>query len=365
MSLKRDLRFYKLTTAVLKQYFPKLKPKVVNLQGLFRNDEFRADLDNEILKYDINNVEYEHFLYIVIEILNKHAAMKQKYLRETDGRFMTKDLHKGIMKGSRLRNKLLSDNTKMSRKECKKQQNFCVNLLKKAKKEHFANLDVNSMSNDKKFWQIVKPLFFNKVKAKTTINFTENTEMIDDEIEIAKLFSEYFVNIVKKLGLFTKEQSAFSTEIAIAKYRNHPSVNPIIEEIETLANTTFGFDFTSYEETEREVNNLKSRKVFKENLDIVSYFLYHNFNNSLSCSSFPTGMNYAEVAPIYKTDDKIEKENYCPISILPDLSKVYERLMNNQIYPYFRKVFSKFQRWFHRGFNAHNCLLAMVEKWQP
>ena len=29
--------------------------------------------------------------------------------------------------------------------------------------------------------------------------------MIDDEIEIAKLFNEYFVNIVKRLGLFTKE----------------------------------------------------------------------------------------------------------------------------------------------------------------
>ena len=36
--------------------------------------------------------------------------------------------------------------------------------------------------------------------------------MIDDEIEIAKLFNEYFVNIVKRLGLFTKEQSAISTE---------------------------------------------------------------------------------------------------------------------------------------------------------
>ena len=36
--------------------------------------------------------------------------------------------------------------------------------------------------------------------------------MIDDEIEIPKLFNEYFVNIVKKLGLLTKEQSAVSTE---------------------------------------------------------------------------------------------------------------------------------------------------------
>ena len=67
------------------------------------------------------------------------------------------------------------------------------------------------MSNNKKFWQIVKPLFLNKVKTKTTIQLVENNEMIDDEIEIAKLFNEYFVNIVKKLRLFTKEQSAVST----------------------------------------------------------------------------------------------------------------------------------------------------------
>ena len=66
--------------------------------------------------------------------------MKLKCLRANQGGFMTKKLHKAIMKHSRLRNKLLSDKTKMYRKEYKKQRNFCVNLLKRAKKEHFANL---------------------------------------------------------------------------------------------------------------------------------------------------------------------------------------------------------------------------------
>ena len=69
---------------------------------------------------------------------------------------------------------------------------------KNKKKEHFANLDVNSISDNKKLCKIVKPLFSNKVKAKTTIKVVENNEMIDDEIEIAKLFKKYFVNIVKK-----------------------------------------------------------------------------------------------------------------------------------------------------------------------
>ena len=101
-----------------------------------------------------------------------------------------------------------------------------------------------------------------------------------------------------------------------------------------------------------------------ENVDIISYFLYHDFNNSLSCTTFPTSMKYADVIPIHKKDDKTEKENYRPISILPNLSKVYERLMYNQIYPYFDTLFSKFQCGFRKGFNAQHCLLVMIEKWR-
>ena len=91
-------------------------------------------------------------------------------------------------------------------------------------------------------------------------------------------------------------------EIAIAKYGNQPGIIAITEKMEKLGNPTFGFDFTSYEETVKEVNNIKIRKVsqktdipvkiIKENIDIVSYFLYHNFNNSLSCSTFTTAMKY-------------------------------------------------------------------------
>ena len=121
-------------------------------------------------KHDLGNMEYQHFLNIIIDILNKHAPMKQKYHRANQGRFMTKDLHKAIMKRSRLRNKFLRDRTDISREEYKKQRNLCVSLLKKAKQDHFANLDIKSVTDNKKFWQTVKPLFSNKVKAKTVSN---------------------------------------------------------------------------------------------------------------------------------------------------------------------------------------------------
>ena len=84
----------------------------------------------------------------------------------------------------------------------------------------------------------------------------------------------------------------------------------------------------------------------------------------LSCTTFPTSIKYTDVIPIHKKDDKTDKENYRPISIFPNLSKVYERLMYNQIYPYFDTLLSKFQCGFRKGFNAQHCLLAMTEKWR-
>ena len=97
-------------------------------------------------------MEYQHFLNIFIEILNKHAPIKQKYLTVNQEKFMTKGLHKAIMKRSRLRNKLWRDRTDISREEYEKQRNLCVSLSKNAKKDHFANLDIKSATDNKKFW---------------------------------------------------------------------------------------------------------------------------------------------------------------------------------------------------------------------
>ena len=98
-----------------------LKPNVVNYRDYqkFRSDEFKAESDNEMLKHDINNMEYQYFFDISVEILSKHTPMKQKYLRANQGRFLMKNVLKAIMKRSGLRNNYLSDRTEMSQKEYK------------------------------------------------------------------------------------------------------------------------------------------------------------------------------------------------------------------------------------------------------
>ena len=80
-----------------------------------------------------------------------------------------------------------------------------------------------------------------------------------------------------------------------------------------LGNFIFSFNFILHHDIVKELNKLKRKKasqitdiplkIIKENVDIISHFLYHNFNNSLSCSTFPTGMTYADVTPIHTKDD--------------------------------------------------------------
>ena len=136
--------------------------------------------------------------------------------------------------------------------------------------------------------------------------------------------------IEKESATFT-ENNLSEVEIALNKYKNHPSINAITKRMKNLSNITFNFNFISHDDVVKELNNLKSKKA---------------------------------VTPIHKKDDKTDKTNYCPISILPNLSKVYERLMYNQISPYFDSVFSKFQCGFWKGFNAQHFPLTMVEKWR-
>ena len=70
------------------------------------------------------------------------------------------------------------------------------------------------------------------------------------------------------------------------------------------------------------------------------------------------------IPPAYKKNYRNNKANYCPVSILPNLSKVFENILYKQISEFFNKIFSKYQTGFRKGFNAQTCLVAMLEKFR-
>ena len=101
------------------------------------------------------------------------------------------------------------------------------------------------------------------------------------------------------------------------------------------------FFFSFWHADEEEILSLDSTKVsqytdiptkvIKDNADIFSDFLLSGFNNSILTSIFPLSLKQAIITPVFKKGDKNSKENYRPVSILPNTSKKFQRLLFKQI----------------------------------
>ena len=107
-------------------------------------------------------------------------------------------LRKAIMKRSKLRNGFLKDGNDASQSAYRKQRNLCVTLLRKVKKQYFWNLEPKLITDNKKFWNSVKPLFSDKITVKEIINLTENGEILTSNTDKADTFNDYFSSVVKK-----------------------------------------------------------------------------------------------------------------------------------------------------------------------
>ena len=58
------------------------------------------------------------------------------------------------------------------------------------------------------------------------------------------------------------------------------------------------------------------------------------------------------------------KENYRPVSILSNISKIYETCLYNELSNYFEDIFSDYQFGFRKGISAQQCLILLIENWK-
>ena len=105
-------------------------------------------------------------------------------------------------------------------------------------------------------------------------------------------------------------------------------------------------------------------KILKQNSDYFAEYLYENINQCISKSIFPSDLKLADVTLVYKKKLKNSKDNYRPVSILSNISKIYERCIYDQIQLFFDSLLSKYQCEFRRGYNAQHCLITLIEKWK-
>ena len=102
-------------------------------------------------------------------------------------------------------------------------------------------------------------------------------------------------------------------------------------------------------------------KILKQNSEYFTGYLCGNINQCISKSMFPPDLKLADVTPVYKNKSKNSKDNYRPVSILSNISKIYERCLYDQIQVFFDSILSKYQCGFQRGYNAQHCLITNWE----
>ena len=89
-------------------------------------------------------------------------------------------------------------------------------------------------------------------------------------------------------------------------------------------------------------------------------FICLHFNYCIDTGEFPQVFKHADITPVHKKKEKSGKTNYRPVSILPNNSKIYQKLIYNQLYDYFDKILFPSQCGF-KGYSCQRCLLAMLE----
>ena len=107
-----------------------------------------------------------------------------------------------------------------------------------------------------------------------------------------------------------------------------------------------------------------SSRIIKKNADISIDIPHSSFNNSIYQSEFPSVLKLANITPAFKKGDRNSKENYRPVSILSNISKIFERCMFRQISSFMDSYLSKQQCGFRKGYRPQYCLLVMLEKWK-
>ena len=169
-------------------------------------------------------------------------------------------------------------------------------------------------------------------------------------------------------------------DAAIKKFEVHPSILKIKDNIisgKRNRNREFSFSKVTCEDVVKQIRKPNSNKAhtfknippnilkLEEVLDIISEPIRDIWNiEMVERSIFASKLKVADISPIYKKLENIYVKNYRPVSVLPILSKVFERIMDSQIDEYIRQYLSPYLCGYRKGYETQYALLAMIEKWK-
>lgn len=241
----------------------------------------------------------------------------------------------------------------------KRYRNFCSSILRRQKRIHDRDLLYNTQKNPKKLWKCINTITQRKPPK------AQNTELLETAAtphEAVNKVNNYFSTIGKHLA-----DDILNNPKRLAK---NDSILPLRD-----ANTpvsSFVFFNTDPHEVATVIASLKSNcatgwdkipvSFLKTAKQILSPIISHLINLCFEQGTFPTALKQAVITPVYKSGSRADSSNYRPISVLPSLSKVVERVINQRMINYLTKnnILSPSQFGFRQGKSTEDAVLALV-----
>ena len=111
------------------------------------------------------------------------------------------------------------------------------------------------------------------------------------------------------------------------------------------------------------IDNLTG-KFLKEGAPVLAAPITNLINLSISLSSFPDDCKIAKLKPLYKKEAKTKPKNYRPISLLPLISKIIERIIHDQTQVFLdeNKILFTYQSGFRKHYSTDTCLSYLTDR---
>ena len=205
--------------------------------------------------------------------------------------------------------------------------------------------------------------------------------MVDRRIKyLAEELNTFFKNAVSTLdinensSIINQNFQNFDDPVdrAIEMYKYHPSIILINQKIGNQ--NKFSFEPVALSDVVKEINDINPNKssskdsippkMLKISSEATANILQKLLNDSLETGTFPDSLKLADITPVFKKKDPLNKTNYRPVSVLPIVSKLFEKIMQKQINDFISNYLSPYLCGYRKGYNTQQALLALIEKWK-
>ena len=321
----------------------------------FNNDLIMSDLQN--VEHIENPNEALSTLYTIMNhILEIHAPIKSKRIkREIQPEWYSQD----ILNASKHRNMY---HKQKNWAQYKKWRNKTSYLIRKNKR-NFYNKAIKETQNSSKIWKHIKTVTCqenNGVSLPPQLCLS-NDKILDDPQKIVNEFNKHFLHVANII-----ERIPFDTE-----YFHCIKQNIDIK----LKHVKFSIDIITPFEVKQIIDKLNLNKstgldgigprIIKCARDHLVIPITSLINRSIQQGIFPQKLKEAYVLPLFKSGSRDDPNNYRPISILPTISKIFERHVANQLHSYFEKtdILYTYQSGFRKNHSCQTSLIALIDKW--